>query len=49
VLPNPDEAEIHLAFTNCEADLEQLTAAHKTGEGTKLIVSLTATRRCASA
>jgi hypothetical protein len=49
VLPNPRRSSFALTFTNCEGDSQQLKAAHKTGEGTKLIVSLTATRRCASA
>ena len=47
MLPD-DKHNVSLAFTNCQQDLQQLTAAHRTGDGTRLIVSLTATRRCAS-
>ena len=44
MLPD-DGSSAELAFTNCAADLSELTTAHRTGDGTRLIVSLTATRR----
>ena len=47
MLPD-DGSSADLTFTNCAADLSELTTAHTTGDGTRLIVSLTATRRCAS-